>query len=200
MKEAYILDLNILAEQNLSIEEFMTLLKIKNSEIEFEIKDNVIKTLQDKQFIKIITEENEKALIIREKGLLLIDFLLIEGLDSAYKDKKITRRSSRSVNNDVNNFITEFRNLWKGLKPGSLGSLGGCRDKMTRWMHENPEYSREDILKAAKNYINSLDNYKYLQQADYFIYKKDLGGESSRLSAFIDEVEVKEEGWGSSLN
>lgn len=199
MKEAYILDLNILAENNLSIVEFITLLKIKNSEIEFEINDNVLIELQNKQFIKIIIDENEKLHIIREKGLLLIDFLLIEGLNST-NNKKITRRSTRSINNDLDNLVSEFRSLWKGLKIGSMGSEKSCRDKLTRWMKENPTYSKEDILKAAKLYIRSVENYQFIQQADYFIYKKDAYGEQSRLSAFIDEADVKEEGWGSSLN
>ena len=100
----------------------------------------------------------------------------------------------------INNQIEEFRNKWKGLKPGSMGSLSACKDKMKRWMFENPNYSKDQILKAAEIYIHSLNNYNYLQQADYFIYKKDAHGESSRLSAFIDEIDnVHTEDWTSTL-
>lgn len=197
MNKAFILDLNLLSEQNLSIEEFITLISI-NTDIPYEGRQEVIISLQEKLFIKQIQEQNEEILIIREKGRMLIDFLSIEGINSI-SNKKIVKRSSRAVNNELNDFVDEFRNLWKGLKPGSMGSIGACRDKLFRWMKDNPSYTKEDILKAAKTYINSLNNYQYLQQCDYFIYKKDAFGESSRLSAFIDETDIIDEGWSSNL-
>jgi hypothetical protein len=73
-------------------------------------------------------------------------------------------------------------------------------------MIDNPEHPFENIIKAVKIYINSLNNqYTYLQQADYFIYKRENGSkeESSRLSAFIEEVsdaEVISGGWTSTLS
>jgi len=72
-----------------------------------------------------------------------------------------------------------------------MGSLSTCKEKMKRWMRENPTYSPKQILNAADIYINSLNDNTYLQQADYFIYKKDGKEESSRLSAFIDEIDTK---------
>jgi len=189
-KLALILDFNVLEQNELSLMEFITLLKLNHNEIDLDINDNVLDSLQNKQFIKIVKDNEENIVIVREKSKLLIDFLLIEGLNSNYKDKKITKKSSRSINEGFEEFITEYRNLWKGLKVGSMGSHNSCSDKLSRWLKENPQYSKEDVLKAAKIYINSLDNYQYLQQADYFIYKKDAYGESSRLSSFIDETEV----------
>jgi hypothetical protein len=191
--KAFIIDFNLLAEQNLSIDEYLVLIHLE-SDIIYNNSERVLNSLQDKSFIKKIT--NEKILI-REKGKLLLELITIENIDSV-KNKKITKKSSRVINQDLESFIKDYRNLWKGLKPGSMGSENGCKDKLFRWMQNNPEYSKEDILKAAKIYINSLDNYTYLQQADYFIYKKDLNGESSRLSAFIDEIEKKED-WTSNI-
>jgi hypothetical protein len=199
MKKAYILDLNILAEHNLTIEEFAAITYLDQGKESKGLIDNAC-SLQEKQFIKIIKEKDEEIYILREKSKLLLEFLEIESLEFAKNAKKIIKRSSRSVVNDLDTFIEEFRSLWKGLKPGSMGSTNGCREKMIRWMKENPQYNREDILRASRVYIQSLDNYQYLQQADYFIYKKDARGESSRLSAFIDEKEIKQEGWSSNLN
>jgi hypothetical protein len=74
---------------------------------------------------------------------------------------------------------------------------------MIRWIKNNPQYTFEDILKAADLYIESLDgNYKYLQRADYFIYKKEGKEESSRLSAFIEEININivDSDWTSNLN
>ena len=201
MKEAFILDLNFLKEQNLSVIEFVTLLKLNGSNIdlfliEFESEIYILEKLQEKQFIKIITYSE---VILREKSKLLLDFLSIES-DLNHKEKKIIKKSNRVINEGFDEFIEEYRNLWKGLKVGSMGSPSACKEKMERWMKENPNYSKEDILKAAKIYINSLNNYQYLQAAHYFIYKKDGKEEDSRLSAFIEEKEVDNTDWTTKLS
>lgn len=191
MKEAFILDLNFLKEQNLSVIEFISLLTLVEVDVGSQPDLKILNSLQEKQFIKLIDSE----VILREKGKLLIDFLSIESSYSNYKEKKVVKKSTRIINEGFDEFIDEYRNLWKGLKVGSLGSSKSCSDKMKRWMSENPKYSKENILQAAKIYINSLDNYQYLQQADYFIFKKDGKEETSRLSAFIDEKEIDNTDW-----
>ena len=192
IENSYILDFQVLKEQNIFINEFLGLIHLYEN---LETESNILDSLQQKQFIKLA--ENE--IIIREKGNLLIEFLLIEKVNSV-KSKKEIRKSERVVNNELDSFIEDFRNKWKGLKPGSMGSLSTCKEKMKRWMQENPTYSPQQILTAAKIYINSLDNHTYLQQADYFIYKKDGKEESSRLSAFVDEIDTTiTDNWTTSL-
>lgn len=193
--KAFIIDFNLNAEQNLSIDEYLVLIHLQD-DIIYNNSNLVLTSLQDKGFIKIIT--NEK-IILREKGTLFLDLISIDSINSA-KDKKITKKSSRSINSDLDVLAKEYRMLWKGLKPGSMGSEQGCKEKLFRWMKNNPDYSKEDIIKAAKIYINSLDNYTFLQQADYFIYKKDAYGESSRLSAFIDDISKPTDDWTSQIN
>ena len=193
---AFILDLNFLKEQNLSVIEFVVLLQLNGIETNMTFDNIVLNELQDKQFIKLINKE----VIVREKTKLLIDFLSIESSYSDYKEKKIIKKSNRIINEGFDEFIEEYRKLWKGLKPGSMGSENACKEKMLRWMGENPNYSKEDILKAAKIYINSLNNYQYLQAAHYFIYKKDGKEEDSRLSAFIEEKEVDNTDWTTKLS
>ena len=193
--KAFIIDFNLLSEQNLSIDEYLILIHLSD-DIVYNNSNLVLTSLQDKGFIKIIT--NEKT-ILREKGTLFLDLISIDSINSA-KDKKITKKSSRSINSDLDVLAKEYRMLWKGLKPGSMGSEQGCKEKLFRWMKNNPDYSKEDIIKAAKIYINSLDNYTFLQQADYFIYKKDAYGESSRLSAFIDDISKPIDDWTSQIN
>ena len=193
--KAFIIDFNLNAEQNLSIDEYLVLIHLQD-DIIYNNSNLVLTSLQDKGFIKIVT--NEK-IILREKGTLFLDLISIDSINSA-KDKKITKKSSRSINSDLDVLAKEYRMLWKGLKPGSMGSEQGCKEKLFRWMKNNPDYSKEDIIKAAKIYINSLDNYTFLQQADYFIYKKDAYGESSRLSAFIDDISKPTDDWTSQIN
>ena len=189
--KAFILDFDLLKEHNLSINEFLTLIDLENHK-----NSELLITLEEKQFIKIIDNE----ILLRQNGNLLLDLITIEKIN-AKSSKVIVKKSERIINNELDSFIDEFRNKWKGLKPGSMGSLSACRDKMSRWMKENPQYTPQQILKAVDIYLNSLDNYQYLQQADYFIYKKDAHGESSRLSAFIDEVDnYVDNNWTSKLN
>lgn len=200
MKEAFILDLNFLKEQDLSVIEFVTLLQVSGIQTDFFLNNEILNSLQDKQFIKRVQDGFGTINIVREKGKLLLDFLSIESNYSNYKEKKIIKKSNRVINEGFDEFIEEYRNLWKGLKVGSMGSPGACKEKMLRWMGENPNYSKEDILKAAKIYINSLNNYQYLQAAHYFIYKKDGKEEDSRLSAFIEEKEVDNTDWTTKLS
>ena len=200
MKEAFILDLNFLKEQNLSVIEFITLLQLNEIDTGLQLDLDILHNLQEKQFVKLIIDKFGTNTIIREKSKLLLDFLSIESSYSDYKEKKIIKKSNRVINEGFDEFIEEYRNLWKGLKVGSLGSYKTCYDKMKRWMSENPNYSKDDILKAARIYIKSLDNYQYLQQADYFIFKKDGKDENSRLSAFIEEKEVNNTDWTTRLS
>ena len=74
-KEAFILDLNFLKEQSLSVVEFITLLKLNEIETNLTLDENILYQLQEKQFIKIIENDNETNYILREKSKLLIDFL-----------------------------------------------------------------------------------------------------------------------------
>lgn len=196
MKEAFILDLNFLKEQNLSVEEFLVLIGFNNNLQIIGNSDIWYESLENKGFIKI----NGIEIILREKSKLLLDFLSIESNYSNYKEKKIIKKSNRVINEGFDEFIEEYRNLWKGLKVGSMGSPMACKEKMLRWMGENPNYTKEDILKAAKIYINSLNNYQYLQAAHYFIYKKDGKEEDSRLSAFIEEKEINNTDWTTRLS
>ena len=200
MKEAFILDLNFLKEQNLSVIEFVTLLQLNEIDTGLQLDLDILHNLQEKQFVKLIIDKFGTNTIIREKSKLLLDFLSIESNHSNYKEKKIIKKSNRVINEGFDEFIEEYRKLWKGLKPGSMGSENACKEKMLRWMGENPNYSKEDILKAAKIYINSLNNYQYLQAAHYFIYKKDGKEEDSRLSAFIEEKEVDNTDWTTKLS
>ena len=195
MKEAFILDLNFLKEQNLSVIEFITLLQLNEIDTGLQLDLDILHNLQEKQFVKLIIDKFGTSTIIREKSKLLLDFLSIESNHSDYKSKKVVKKSTRTISEGFDEFIEEYRNLWKGLKSGTMGSPNACKEKMLRWMGENPNYTKEDILKAAKIYINSLNNYQYLQAAHYFIYKKDGKEEDSRLSAFIDEKEVDNTDW-----
>ena len=158
-------------------------------------------TLQDKKFLKILRDDKKRIkLVLREKALEVIEFLLT-GIQKPNTKKK----RKQQLNVDLLTRIPEYRGIWKGLQLGSMGSAKACKEKLARWMEENPEYTFDQILEAAKLYIESLrGDYRYLQRADYFIYKQENNREeSSRLSAFIDEVDngaTSQGDWTTKLN
>lgn len=88
--------------------------------------------------------------------------------------------------------VDNYRNIWKGLFTGSMGSPEGVKDKMIRWLNSNPKYTYDDICRAAKYWIENkgreVDNINLIGQADYFIYKKEGKSEHSRLSSVIGEA------------
>lgn len=198
MKNVYTIDLNTLFENEISIIQALTLISLQDIDIDIDVNEIDIKKLEEKGFINIIIEENEKIEVIKKKGRVLIEKLKKENIQIS--NNKRTPKRNLIHNEQDDEFITNFRELWKGLKPGAMGSQNGCKIKMYKWMNENPEYKKEDIFKAAKTYLKSVNDYRFLQAADYFIYKKDAHGESSRLSAFIDEADTPNDEWSSQLS
>ena len=91
---------------------------------------------------------------------------------------------------EIEGFIDNFRKLFRGYKPSSMGDKKACTKKMAKFYKEYPEYaSKEIVLKATKRYIDTLDNYQYLKQADYFIYKQDGSKiDKSLLAVYCEEV------------
>lgn len=204
--KSIVIDFIILDKLKLSIKEFIFLIWLKTSLEEFNIFNkndleisSIKKDLEDKKYIKL--NDNLEA-ELRQSGIDLIDFLSIDSFKD-FNSTKIIKKSKRTISAEVVGRINEYRDKWKGLKPGSMGSKQSCIDKLSRWMENNPEYSFEDILFAANLYLNTEGtNLRFLQKADFFIYKQENNKEeSSRLSAFIDEIDIEvESDWTSNLN
>lgn len=153
-------------------------------------------SLSNKKLIKILKIQDETKYVIRHQAKVLVEKALNGSIN-------ITG-SAEPRNLEIDEEVKVFRRLFKGLKPGAMGSKGNCTKKLIRWLNQNPEYSMEDVIKATKLYIASLKgDYRYLQQADYFISKKHgKDDETSRLSAFIEEIGddmPPEEGWTNKL-
>lgn len=199
-----IINFELLEQLNISISEFLFLsYNYFDKEIDIPYNNVDLNKLEKQQYIKKIIEKNEKIIIIRNKSIELIEKLYVNTNVTIDTKKTKVYHSKRHINEQVEERIAEYRTKWKGLKPGSMGSAKACKQKLTRWMKENPEYSFDDILKAVDIYLNSEGlNVKFLQRADYFIFKQESNKEeSSRLSAFIDEVQdYVADDWTTNLN
>jgi len=202
MRKNLVLNFTVLNDFNISVEDLLFLYNLFE-EKEVNIANIDLQKLQREKLIKIITDEEKTKYILREKSVELLEFLTVEIPDALEPSKKTTKRSQRTINQEIDGRIELFRDKWKGLKAGSMGSPKSCEIKLTRWMKENSKYTFDDILKAVDIYIDSLHgDYRFLQRADYFIFKQENNREeSSRLSAYIEEIGLpSRDEWTSKLN
>lgn len=207
MKKSLVIDFVILEKLNLSVKQLFILYFIINKDkkinnlIDEKSLDYLadLEYLEDKKYIKLNNDFIPEA---RQSAIDLIDYLLIESFKELFSSK-IIKKSKKRIKAEVVEKIDEYRLKWKGLKAGSMGDKNSCIEKLSKWMEENPSYSFDDILKAADLYLETEGaNIKFLQRADFFIYKQDANKiESSRLSAFIDDItEDMQKDWTSSIN
>lgn len=194
MKESLIINFQLLKELSLSTSDILYLYNLyKNKEVfDIILLPSDLVNLQNRQFIKIV-ETDDKGnckTVLREQSKILLKKVIVD-YDSKYSKEKKVVKSKRLIENEIGERISDYRNLWKGKKAGSMGSAKSCKSKMIRWMEENPEYSFDDILKAARIYLDEEGrNTRYLQRADYFIFKQSgHKEEESRLSAYIEEID-----------
>jgi hypothetical protein len=99
----------------------------------------------------------------------------------------------KKVKNNVSEWIDEWYDLFpKGIKVfGYLvrSDKNGCLRKMKDFIKLNPQFSKEIILKATKNFIDycKLNNYSSIQMAHYFISKDKI----SNLAGYCEAVKDK---------
>lgn len=113
-------------------------------------------------------------------------------------DIAVSTTKSRALFGELStsaSWIDEYRELFKGKKIGSMGSRSACIVKMDRFLSQYP-YTKAVVISATERYINSQreQGYKFLQRADYFIFKnEDMDGSKilgSRLATFCEEIEM----------
>ena len=197
--KSVIIDFHVIEDLGLTVNSYLYLLNLNESiKIDILLSEDEFIHLQKNLFIKV----GKDNITLRQKSLDLINYLTQDSYGTFGSPKQAVKKSKRKISNDVDERIHEFRGLWKGLKPGSMGGLKTCKEKLTKWMQENPEYSFDDIIRAAQLYLNTERDLRFLQRADYFIYKVEANKvESSRLSAYIDDIDDNEQDdWMTQLN
>ena len=155
---------------NFNLNRLLTLIKINFQKdkqyLDYEIRNEDIEYLIKYKYI--IKSEGTNQLYLRDKGLLTIKKVIKTDLNKEIEKSIVKKETIENLKEK----IKIYRSLWKDLRVGSMGNEKACRMKMQRWMKENPEITFEQILKASKLYIESLNgDYRYLQRADYFIFK-----------------------------
>lgn len=89
----------------------------------------------------------------------------------------------------VESWIGEYQKIFKAAKNGTMGSKSVCIKKMKRFMAENPEYTKDVILRATQLYIDEcVQNDQYARHPQYFISKQE--GDKITSSYLMDWCEI----------
>lgn len=167
-----------------SVKEFAWTFQVKMTEFQYLIRKGVL------EMERVGNTFNFDKASLTKLGEKMLDEL--EKYSSDEKVSTSTQKINKIKKEEDLDWLEEWRDLFKDKKPGGAGNKQGCYKKMKVFLNENPDVTKEEIFAAAEAYFDSLDNLKYMQQADYFISKGTGQNVSSRLSQWVEYV--KEEG------
>lgn len=150
-------DLHKLKECGLSINEYLTLLKIKHPNIDFSFSPIHYKNVMLKGYI---TMEKSK-LVVTELG------------------ESIINDYTENAEDSIGDLAEALRELYPSGKKGGTYYWRGSRNEIKKKLHvfykkHGTDYTSEQILDATKRYINSFDDNdfdKAMMLLKYFIEK-----------------------------
>lgn len=91
-------------------------------------------------------------------------------------------------------WIEEYYNLFpKGVKSGGFyvrTSIVDCSNKMFKFLKDNPQFTKDIVLAATKNYIKDceLRHYDKMKLAPYFITKEGTSMLSGYCEAYVQGI------------
>jgi hypothetical protein len=80
-------------------------------------------------------------------------------------------------------WVNIYRQMFMDMKVDSGATFKDCKNRMMKFFSEHPTVRVDDVMEATKLYLESVNDIRYLQQANYFIKK---GTGESRLEQFIE--------------
>ena len=163
---------------DLSLIELMLLYDHKNSDLIDTTQ--LFNELENKKYVKWTDE----GVVLREKGLKVLSLIEME--------KNNPVKELIESKDDIEDWIEEYRALFKSTGPGKTADVKTLVKKMRWFYKEYPELADKDlIMEATERYISteSLSSYRYLQRADYFISKEDSSKiKISRLASYCQDI------------
>lgn len=163
------------------IEKYVLEYKIPLVELRYLVRKGLVNIPQ------INTTINLKSVTLTELGVQTIEQLMLETTDAKIPSKAIEEKVPIE-RLELEEWIEEWRDMFSSKKVGAGGNKQGVYKKMQTFLKENPTITKDEIFSATDMYFQSLDNTKYMQQADYFIYKGTGKDISSRLSQWVEVV------------
>lgn len=202
MKRELVINVNSFKKSELSIDLYSILQTIFESDsellkliLEREHSSYILKLLIDKELLKFTGGNLSDLEEYLKDSLDILDFVLSPKAKALF----ISDDKAEKIAN-VKNWIKEYRELFKGIKSGSMGDPNACLKKMMLFLKNNPQYTKEQIFTATKDYIKGT-NPTYVMYADYFIYK--TGNDkitTSKLLSWLEQMGSGEIKQGMSIN
>ena len=192
------IDQTILDKHNISIGEFMILYLSANSiDIKECIESIIKKNLADRNLF------SENSIVVSDKVKDLITTIIIDS------DKNVIDKDSEFLE-----LANEMRELYpKGKKEGTTylwrGTTAEVAKKLkTLVVKYGYSFSKEQVLKATKEYVNSFNgNYKRMRLLKYFVLKSEKDADDniniiSELMSLIEnegQISEQRENWEATL-
>lgn len=192
------IDQTILDKHNISIGEFMLLYLSANSiDIKECIESIIKKNLADRNLF------SENSIVVSDKVKDLITTIIIDS------DKNVIDKDSEFLE-----LANEMRELYpKGKKEGTTylwrGTTAEVAKKLkTLVVKYGYSFSKEQVLKATKEYVNSFNgNYKRMRLLKYFVLKSEKDADDniniiSELMSLIEnegQISEQREDWEATL-
>lgn len=110
-----------------------------------------------------------------------------------YQDEEDNFTLESNLYEEVSSRINEYRQLFKSIRTGAMGSKSQCIEDICRFcVTHNKTF--DQVLEVTSYY---LQNTQYACNADRFIYHIDSisGKEKSRIETIFEEYENKESIW-----
>lgn len=174
MKREIVINTKNLIKSNMPLDEFLLLQVIfeKDDEI-FDYVKNYPSVLQTLEGLTLVGHLKYAGDSIAEdcknpEILDIADFSLSAEVLPLFAKNEIAAKVS-----DVDTWIQEYRNKFKGIKKNAMGDPKACLKKMKMFLKDNPEITKDKILKAVDEYLDNTPS-TYVMQADYFIYKSGM--------------------------
>lgn len=193
-------DIEGLIKANININDYLLCQFIAHNDIDgfnsyiekfgkFFTKDTIIELI-DKKLLYL--EESDKG--FRFSNIKVSNLFIDTFIDKEVLVKKLKSSITNKNNfNEIDEWFDEWYSLWpRGIKVGGYpvkGDRKGCLKRLEKFTKEYPEYSKEVILKATKDYIDlcRINRYNYMKLAHYFIYKDNV----STLASYCEAIEEK---------
>ena len=108
------------------------------------------------------------------------------------KGKQIIEETTHQLRPE---FIIKYRSLFPPHKKGDMSLV---KDNLL-WLLKNHNLTEEQVLGATNAYLRTVEDPRFCQQADFFIYKNQTNGVArTTILNFVNEenIENEENGYG----
>jgi hypothetical protein len=155
-------------------------------------------------YLRLLQDQHESALStsgisdadlqdLKNKGYLSQHAQITNKFTTTFNTLTSLFLETPKADSQTDNFVETYRGIFPAGNNSSgfpyKGDKQGCTKKMRKFLREYPEYTKDIILKATRDYVTDhfFKGYAYMQTAAYFIEKNGI----SNLAALCEVVKGK---------